>query len=446
MKTKLFLFGLLCLNLSFGQTSLTLGPIPQFSTTGPNAPVATEIFRFRPGLVTQIQDGVGFGFGATNRWFSLGSITQGSQTFYGSRFQTPGNALVMGFTSASPNNPRIQWIGSGATLGNLEFRVADSFTTAVSALVATMKPDGSTVFGDPALFVDSQSEIKVEVVNFAPSLFNAIGISSSATLAENSAIGIKGKASGLVFAAAIYGDSPITPTTTASNRWAGYFDGKVYGSTFIKPSDERLKSNIQPDKGFLEKIATLRAVTYAYNKMGELNLPEGIQHGFIAQELEKVFPEMITEVNKPVFDNDGKIKSQFQYKAVDYMGLISVLTGGIQELNSKVIALEKQLAERDPKSDRKSISPAENSKGAYMQQNIPNPFGDQTTISYQLPEETTSAEIMVFDLNGRLIKNYPISKNQSEITIKASEIGSGLFIYSLVQNGQELMSKKMIVK
>ena len=81
-----------------------------------------------------------------------------------------------------------------------------------------------------------------------------------------------------------------------------------------------------------------------------------------------------------------------------------------------------------------------------MQQNIPNPFIDQTTISYQLPEESTTAEIIVFDLNGRLIKTYPVNKNQSELTIRASEIGSGLFIYSLVQNGQELLSKKMIIK
>ena len=53
---------------------------------------------------------------------------------------------------------------------------------------------------------------------------------------------------------------------------------------------------------------------------------------------------------------------------------------------------------------------------------------------------------MVFDLTGKSIKTYPLNKNQSELFIKASDIGSGLFIYSLVQNGQELLSKKMVVK
>ena len=59
---------------------------------------------------------------------------------------------------------------------------------------------------------------------------------------------------------------------------------------------------------------------------------------------------------------------------------------------------------------------------------------------------TNTAEIIVFDLNGLLIKNYPINSNQSELTIKSSDIGRGYFIYSLVQNGQELITKKMIVQ
>ena len=45
MKTKLFLFGLLWFNLSFGQNR-SLNPVDQFTATGANAPVATEILGF----------------------------------------------------------------------------------------------------------------------------------------------------------------------------------------------------------------------------------------------------------------------------------------------------------------------------------------------------------------------------------------------------------------
>ena len=446
----------MCFKLSFGQAPFNQSnDFVRTVINNPTNPLSSEVFRFRSGLVTQLDSGNNFDLSPNSplnsRWFSLGGINTGpGRRAYGLRFQAGTKALTFGYQNVNEPldiNPRIQWIGapdpansSLNTLGNLEFRVADSFTSTVSTLVATMKPDGSTIFGD----INALSNNNVQVSIFNNGVFNdnALGLDVAVKNGFDQLIAVRGRATtSSIFAAGIYGSS-----LNGTNQWAGFFDGPIFSTSFIKPSDERLKSNIQPDKGFLEKIATLRAVTYAYNKIDELNLPEGIQHGFIAQELEKVFPEMITEVNKPVFDNDGKIKSQFQYKAVDYMGLISILTGGIQELNAKVIALEKQLAKRDPKTDRKSMSPSETTKGAYMQQNIPNPFGDQTTISYQLPEETTSAEMMVFDLNGRLIKNYPINKNQSEITIKASEIGSGLFIYSLVQNGQELLSKKMIVK
>jgi Secretion system C-terminal sorting domain len=109
--------------------------------------------------------------------------------------------------------------------------------------------------------------------------------------------------------------------------------------------------------------------------------------------------------------------------------------------------LEKALAAKDTKSSMK-ISQDATSKNQdfFMEQNIPNPFAGQTTIRYQLPNGTNKAEIMVFDLNGLLVKSFPINRNQNEITIKASDIGSGIFIYSLVQNGQELLTKKMIVK
>ncbi len=87
-----------------------------------------------------------------------------------------------------------------------------------------------------------------------------------------------------------------------------------------------------------------------------------------------------------------------------------------------------------------------NNQGFFMGQNIPNPFDNQTVISYQLPNGTTTAEIAVFDMVGKPVKSYYTSSSQKEITIKSSDIGRGLFIYSLVVNGQELITKRMIVK
>ena len=186
-----------------------------------------------------------------------------------------------------------------------------------------------------------------------------------------------------------------------------------------------------------------------YKEISELNLPNGKQHGFIAQELATVFPELTKDISKPVFDKEHNQTSTFEFKSINYNGLISVLTSGINELNEELKLLKDEIvALKETNSKNKSIiqENSENLKGAFMEQNIPNPFDNQTTIRYQLPDNTNSGEIIVFDLNGRLIKSYSINKNEKEITIKASDIGSGLFIYSLVKNGQTLITKKMLVK
>ena len=455
MKTKLIFFGLLCFNLSFGQFNFSpiavQSPIPVVSSAAPN-----EIFRFQPGNVTQLDAGTNFNLNILNgpvssRWFSLGGVGTGpGRRAYGLRFQAGEKAVTFGYQNVNDAlniNPRIEWIGTGASLGNLEFRVADSFTSTASKLVATMASDGSTVFGDGSSAVEgavvsvtnsNSGSNSIGINSFADSGITTIGVFGSATP------GVNTNFSG--FAAGIYGS--VQQFVFNGNQFAGYFDGRVFGTSFLRPSDGRIKQDIEPLTNNLNRIAQTLPVTYKYIKTDKLNLDAGLQHGFITQDLEKIFPELITEVNKPVFGKDGKVIEIFKFKTIDYMGMISILAGGIKELHAKVEALEKIIASKgEPTVARlASESAVENSTGAFMQQNIPNPFADQTTISYQLPEESTTAEIIVFDLNGRLIKTYSVNKNQSQLTIRASEIGSGLFIYSLVQNGQELLSKKMIIK
>ena len=504
MKTKLLIFGMLIFNLSFGQNNSN-GPV---STNLANSnlinstlplPQSAEIFRFRPGLVTQLDDPANLNFGFTNsRWFSIGSLNTGSQTIYGLRFQLPNKAVTFGYQNVNDTNPGIQWIGSGAALGNLEFRVADSFTSTNSNLVATMTPNGRTIFGDATniiaisdstkVFIENNRDFGLTVRSLERGSRNSVGLNVltqggfernlggrivtngarfntglfvSTNDMENAtgAIGIQAFASANLVSTAvlgkvqgegffdvgIYGDVE----NNKGSAYAGYFNGDVtVTGTFNNPSDRKLKENLTVEKDALQKIMQLQPQTYTFKKFSEINLGKGLQHGFISQDLAKVYPELTTDIKKPILDNDGNQSSVFEYKSVNYNGLISILTAGIQELNTELQLLKEEIAAlKNSKSERKSFDTATpNTKGAFLQQNIPNPFGDQTTITYQLPEGTTAAEIMVFDLTGKLIKTYAVDKNQSELTIKASDIGNGLFIYSLVQDGQELLSKKMVVK
>ena len=71
---------------------------------------------------------------------------------------------------------------------------------------------------------------------------------------------------------------------------------------------------------------------------------EGVKFGLIAQELEEVIPELVSEVTSPVdLDTEGDMHF-VTTKAVNYSGLIPVLIAGIQEQQGQINELEARIA------------------------------------------------------------------------------------------------------
>ena len=105
------------------------------------------------------------------------------------------------------------------------------------------------------------------------------------------------------------------------------------GVAYNTSSDYRLKENIAPMVGALDKVSALKPVTYKWKSDGS----DG--QGFIAHELAEVAPECVTG-EKDAVDDKGEIIPQ----GVDYSKLVGLLTAAIQELNAKVTALEAQLS------------------------------------------------------------------------------------------------------
>jgi hypothetical protein len=80
-----------------------------------------------------------------------------------------------------------------------------------------------------------------------------------------------------------------------------------------------------------------------------------------------------------------------------------------------------------------------------LYQNTPNPAKEQTIIRYQLADNTKDAAICIFDMQGKMLKKLPVSSDNDSVTINGYELGQGMFLYSLVVNGQEIDTKKMII-
>jgi hypothetical protein len=139
-------------------------------------------------------------------------------------------------------------------------------------------------------------------------------------------------------------------TTNTSQGWAGYFtadigvDGAGYAlGGWVNASDKRLKSNIVPIQNALDKISKLEGKFYTITTKsrdinGNIKLNSRQQYGVIAQDLEKDFPEMISE--KALFNSSG---DDTVYKTVEYTQLVPVLIEAVKDLKNQVESLQQEL-------------------------------------------------------------------------------------------------------
>ena len=88
----------------------------------------------------------------------------------------------------------------------------------------------------------------------------------------------------------------------------------------------------------------------------------------------------------------------------------------------------------------------EGSLKAEMDQNSPNPFKEKASIGCFIPETVMKAELLIFNMQGVLMKTFEISgRNQTEVIISGAEFNPGMYIYSLVLDNREIDSKRMIL-
>jgi hypothetical protein len=82
---------------------------------------------------------------------------------------------------------------------------------------------------------------------------------------------------------------------------------------------------------------------------------------------------------------------------------------------------------------------------AVLYQNAPNPFTERTEIKFELPVNSKNVFIYVFNMQGSLVKQISISNMQRSIIINGSELTAGMYLYSLIVDGKEVDTKRMIL-
>src|SRR3972149_5986020 len=275
----------------------------------------------------------------------------------------------------------------------------------------------------------------------------------------------------------------------ASSGYTFYVNGSTWSTTgWHSPSDKRVKKNIQgiDRDDIMTKIMSLEGKTYEFDspeelrKMheegvfkfpldtiyeedslhpGELNLnkikkirintpvfPSGRQFGVLSQDVLNVFPSLV------------KLDSASGMYGVNYDGFIPILLEGIKAQQNRINSLESELQEiknqlglygDKPKKKSAGVDAddtGEAGSGPVLYQNQPNPFNTNTKISLFLPGEIIEAKLYIYDLQGLQKKSINIpGRGDVDITINANELNPGMYIYSLIADGKEIGTKRMIL-
>ncbi len=259
-----------------------------------------------------------------------------------------------------------------------------------------------------------------------------------------------------------------------------------YQSWTTLPSDKRVKKNIKENVPGLTFINKLKPVTYNLDlnaidkivqrpvikdKDGKIAQPSQQEldsrkakeqilfTGFVAQDVAAA----ATSINYN-FSGVDIPKNDKDIYGLRYSDFVMPLVKAVQELSkmnddkdSSIIELRSEI--RNLKSEIESIQAmivsgqsTVNSQrstvlsSASLDQNIPNPFSNTTTISYSLPQNFKTAQIIITNKAGKVLKQVNVfGSGKSSVQINAATLAASAYQYSLLVDGKLIDTKQMVL-
>lgn len=224
-------------------------------------------------------------------------------------------AIADGGTGASTASQARTNLG----LGTIATAAAADYVNVASGQFITGEKAFTSVTGFGADNPSTVWNVYVKGQNSHPATFIETGGSSGQGLALAS--------NGSSVAQVFYFGSATTPGAAV-----GGINVTSTTTSYSTSSDYRLKTNVQPMTNAVTKIKALKPVTYSWKKDGSVG------QGFIAHELQAVFPDAVTGAKDGV-DAEGKPL----YQGVDTSFLVGALTAALQEALTRIEALEAKV-------------------------------------------------------------------------------------------------------
>ncbi|MCO6500330.1 MAG: tail fiber domain-containing protein, partial [Vicingus serpentipes] len=296
--------------------------------------------------------------------------------------------------------------------------------------------------------------------------------------------GVEGRAFGATTNFGVYGQG-----FGGVNNYAGWFQGdvEVVGvlrtpTGTVSTSDGMFKTNQQTLTNAIDIINQLTPKTYILDSANytQFGFDTKEHMGLVAQEVAQVLPNLVSDnVMLAQYDTTGnQTHAQLSYKGLNYQEFIPLLIAGMQEqqaaltnkdslidnLNDRLTQLENCLSNLLPALctiNNKTVNktaPSEqeelrsvldvylnNGEMIVLEQNVPNPFTEQTVIDYELPATVQRAQILFYNQNGQLIQTVELEdRGKGSLKVFGNDLSTGVYSYSLIADGQLIATKKMM--
>ena len=277
--------------------------------------------------------------------------------------------------------------------------------------------------------------------------FGVRGVAGNCTAGWN--FGVVGVLQGSNNGAGVFGSATNPLGISTNGKYAGFFHGDMMATGVAKafwanPCDVEMNasSTIQ---------SALTIINSFYTKMGTItypvqagNPPQGdgtegrtsssdIHYGFITSYTQSSYPAL-------TFQTAGG-----EYY-VNYTKVIPILVEAIKQLYAQVSASAMSGDTTDTQAGILANAPAKmaSSTDCHLSDIAPNPFSTATVVRYALPSSTGDAWLRISDMQCTPLQQLPLDISVDRVTINGNSLQPGMYICTLVVDGKDVDSKRMI--
>jgi trimeric autotransporter adhesin len=302
----------------------------------------------------------------------------------------------------------------------------------------------------------------------ANNLTNATAIGNGAVVLSSNTMQLANSSSTTWY----FGTGALTTTAGNPNMFYNSATGQITRST----SSKRYKTDIVDLQVNSSKIYDLRPVSYTSTVPADKGMR---QFGLVAEEVALTIPELAYYAREidviPGSTSEKLIPDAVQYsllavllleemkKHENKIGQIVQQNTKLEQMlikqdsivklqNAKIDAQQKQISvltnNRNNNSGTTSSSMDVNLKDGQtivLDQNVPNPFAEQTIINYFLPDNAAKAQMLFYNAEGKLIQSIVLKeKGKGSLNVFAGDLSYGIYTYTLIVDGKIIETKKMI--